>query len=913
MIKIAIGASEKVKNSVNKKSGFVSFDYDSKILEKIKSLSTRYYISDRRCWEVPYELLSFLCNNILNEYDIEITGTYEKDTSSSEIPDSFKFKTEPYFHQFDGLKYGLANSTFLLGDDQGLGKALSLDTKIYTPNGYKLMKDILVGDLVFNKKGDPVKVIGTYYHSNVKMYRITFSDGVSINCCEDHLWEINTIHGKSVVDTKWFLKKDQFGRVRADNLKVAGIYKYYIDKCQPVKFNERSVYLDPYVIGCLLGDGGLTGSSIGFTSNDKDIVNRVNKLLPVDYELSCSKSMADNSYNIVKVSRGSKENKVKSYLKNIGLMGRGSHEKFIPEDYLYNSVQNRKDLLAGLIDTDGYVSKDNLVQYTTVSKRLCEDVVLLVESLGGIASISDKVAKYNGKETSICYTITIRFDNPENLCYLSRKNKLLKRRKFKPRRNIIKIERVEDGPAKCITVDDEEHLYLAEHFVVTHNTKQTIDIAVARKKRGEIKRCLIICGVNGLKYNWESEIAVHSDEKSWILGTRYKRDGSTKIGSTNDKLADLKNPPDCFFLITNIETLRGLHTKKKYPFADEINRLCKEGEIGMIVFDEAHKCKNPTAAQTAALIKLNADYKMALSGTFLMNSPLDLYVPLKWTGKISSSFYEYKKHYCLMGGFNHSEVIGYKNLDELREIMSQSMLRRLKTEVLDLPEKVRTVEYVEMTSKQSKIYDEIKDMLRREIDKIRLSNNPMSKLIRLRQATAWTGILSSQVQESAKMSRLVELTEEIVSKGEKCIIFSNWESVTSVIKDKLSKYNPAYITGSVDEDDRNKERDRFQKDPKCSVIIGTIGALGTGFTLTAAQTVIFMDSPWNRALKDQAEDRAHRIGTRGTVTIITLVTKDTIDEVIENIVYKKGAMSDRLIDGKMPMQVATSIVEQSLR
>ena len=437
-------------------------------------------------------------------------------------------------------------------------------------------------------------------------------------------------------------------------------------------------------------------------------------------------------------------------------------------------------------------------------------------------------------------------------------------------------------------------------------TLQIINIAAINKLKGA-KHCLIICGINGLKYNWEQEIALHSNEKSWILGTRYRKNSKAYIGTSQDKLDDLNNlPQNCYFIITNIETLRQLAYRKNnkmiFPIVDRINTLCKIGEIDMIVIDEAHKVKNPTSQQGKAFLSLKSHRRIALSGTFLMNSPLDLFVPLKWTKYITSSFYEFKRHYCVLGGFGGTEVLSYKNLEELQQIMSVAMLRRVKTEVLDLPPKIHTIEYVEMSSKQASIYEEVKTALRKDIDKIKLSNNPMSELIRLRQATGWTGILSSTVQESAKINRLEELVEDLYKRGEKCIVFSNWSAITDIVKQKLKKYNPAYITGEVDETIRAKEKDRFQNDKDCYVMIGTIGALGTGFTLTAAQTVIFMDSPWNRALKDQAEDRAHRIGTKGTVNIITLVTKNTIDESVEEIVYSKGKMSDLLIDGKLPKE-----------
>lgn len=311
-----------------------------------------------------------------------------------------------------------------------------------------------------------------------------------------------------------------------------------------------------------------------------------------------------------------------------------------------------------------------------------------------------------------------------------------------------------------------------------------------------------------------------------------------------------------------------------------------------------HNCKDITTLQGRAMSLISAPYMIAMSGTPLMNNPLDLFFPLHWLGYENHSFYQFKQHYCVLGGWGGSEVVGFKNLHEIKELMNLVMLRRLKTEVLDLPEKIRQTEYVEMNAKQSTIYKEAYAGVMNSINQIKFSNNPLSMLIRLRQATGYTGILSDKVQESAKLDRMEELVEELASNNQKCIIFSNWSQVTEEAKKRLKKYNPAYITGDTKSDERMKEVSRFQSDDNCKVIIGTIGAMGTGLTLTSAQTVIFLDSPWNRALKDQAEDRAHRIGTKGTVNIITLVTRNTIDERIEDIVYKKGLMSDALVDGK---------------
>ena len=439
-------------------------------------------------------------------------------------------------------------------------------------------------------------------------------------------------------------------------------------------------------------------------------------------------------------------------------------------------------------------------------------------------------------------------------------------------------------------------------------TKQIIDFVGCLEKTDTINKVLIICGVNSLKYNWQSEISIHSDEKGWVLGTRFRKTtGKTYEGSTKDKLADLENLPDSRYLITNIETLRAgaekiSKSKYHFPVAEKLAELCKKGIISVIAFDECHKSKDPTSLQSRAMSLLSAPYMAAMSGTPLMNNPLDLYFPLSWLGYEKHSFYQFKQHYCTLGGWGGSQVVGYKNLEEIRALMDEVMLRRLKTEVLDLPEKIRKIEYVDMTAKQAQIYKEVYMGVMNELQKIKFSNNPLSMMIRLRQATGWTGILSQTVQESAKMDRMVELIEEISASGQKAIVFSNWESMMEIAREKLKAYNPAYITGNTKADDRMNEVTRFQNDKNCKVIIGTIGAMGTGLTLTAAQNVIFLDSPWNMALKAQAEDRAHRIGTQGTVNVITLVCKNTIDERIEELVEKKGQIADALVDGKVSIE-----------
>lgn len=446
-----------------------------------------------------------------------------------------------------------------------------------------------------------------------------------------------------------------------------------------------------------------------------------------------------------------------------------------------------------------------------------------------------------------------------------------------------------------------EHQKQGFEYALSHNkfllgdeqglgkTKQAIDIAVNRKQTAKFKHCLIVCGVNSLKYNWLKEVGIHSNEQARVLGSRVNSKGKLKDGSLKDRLADLEADLKEFFIITNIETLRNKDVAKK------LSEMTSKGVIGMTIIDEIHKAKNPQSAQGKAIHNLKSHFKLALTGTPLMNKPIDLYNVLKWLDTEKSSFYGFRNRYCQMGGYGGYEIVGYKNLNDLKDKLNKNMLRRKKEEVLNLPPKVRSIEYVEMSAKQSQLYKEVMRGIKANLSEVMLSSNPLAQLIRLRQVTAHTSILSSTVNESAKLERLKEMLEELAESGQKAIIFSNWTDVTDVLVEELKEYNPAVITGKTQ--DRQEEVERFQNDENCKVIIGTIGAMGTGLTLTRASSVIFMDKTWNMANTEQAEDRAHRIGTTGTVNIVTLVCKDTIDERIEEIIEEKAEMSKALVEG----------------
>lgn len=427
-------------------------------------------------------------------------------------------------------------------------------------------------------------------------------------------------------------------------------------------------------------------------------------------------------------------------------------------------------------------------------------------------------------------------------------------------------------------------------------TFQVINLAVIRKNAQNFKHCLIVCGVNGLKWNWIEEIEKHSDESGYVLGQRRKRTGKVVVEGNADKLSDLdrlaiNDSEFPYFIITNIESLRD------ETIADKINILCEDGIINMVAVDEIHRCKNLDTKQGQGMLKVQPTYRIGMTGTPLMNSPLDLYAILKWLGYQPYEFKQFKYHFCRFDEWG--SVIGYKNIDQLRAQLSTMMLRRRKDEVLDLPEKIYKNEYVELTEEQKKLYNQvITDAIEDpEISEVVDNSCMLAIKMRLRQVSGGIGPFSL-IKKNPKLDRLEQIVEEAVYSGTKVIVYSNWVQGINPAVERLAKYNPVVITGETKDADRQMLVNKFQNDDSVKVICGTIGALGTGVTLTAATEVVFLDEPWTNADKEQAIDRCHRIGTTQAIVIHTLMSYGTYDEDVHDIVEGKKELSITVVEKK---------------
>jgi SNF2 family DNA or RNA helicase len=300
-----------------------------------------------------------------------------------------------------------------------------------------------------------------------------------------------------------------------------------------------------------------------------------------------------------------------------------------------------------------------------------------------------------------------------------------------------------------------------------------------------------------------------------------------------------------------------------------------------------------------------------MTGTPITNKPTDVFLPLRLVGGHNfSSYYTWTQYFCVLGGYGGHEVIGYKNIPYLKSLLQGNMLRRLKKDVLDLPPVIQFTDYVENTPYQRKLYASVLQELRESREQIVQSLNPMSAFLKLRQVNgapelvdATTKVDMSYINKNAKVQMLLDLLADAHEQGHKVIIFSNWvEPLRTLYRIIAKTYKVCCYTGTMSEADRAAHKKAFIENPEYTVILGTIGAMGVSHTLTVAKTVIFYDEPWTHADKQQAWERAHRIGTTSPLNVHTIITRDTVDERVHDIVYTKKDMATYIVDNQLDLR-----------
>lgn len=422
-----------------------------------------------------------------------------------------------------------------------------------------------------------------------------------------------------------------------------------------------------------------------------------------------------------------------------------------------------------------------------------------------------------------------------------------------------------------------------------------------------IKHCLVICGINALKTNWKREIAKHSNLDSIIIGTRKTKTGKTVSTSIKERVEQLLKPIDEFFIIINIESLRSS------AIVDALNK--GPNKCDMIIFDELHKASGYASSQSEGLVNLEAKYTVGMTGTLISNNPIDTYIPLVFIKKESkNNVTRFKNLYCIFDKEVKGRIVGFKNMELLKEELDSSSLRRTK-DILNLPPKNFTNEYIEMDDSHANFYEAIVKGVKEEADLIKLNgDNLLALTTRLRQATSCPQLLTSTPIINNKIERCVDLVEQIISQGDKVVIMSVFKEPLYEIERRLKDFKPLLGLDKMSAEDLQYNIDEvFQKDDEHKIFAGTIQKIGTGFTMTRARYMIFLDQPWTDAIYSQATDRIFRIGTTKSVFIINLICENTIDVAVNQIVKTKKAISDYMIDGKADantIKLLSKIIEE---
>jgi phosphate starvation-inducible PhoH-like protein len=360
------------------------------------------------------------------------------------------------------------------------GRAQPLDAQVLTPDGFVPIGSLKVGDLVVGANGTPTPVLGVFPQGRKPIYRVSSQDGASTRCCGEHLWTVTTRDDKRRGKSRVMQTSEMIGRLRQNHF-----HRFELPIVQPVQMPEREVPLDPYALGLLLGDGSITcATTPSFCTADVELVDRLEACLPG--VTVTHKGRYDYVLNRTGGGRGGVivTNPVTAAIRELGLDGTTSATKFIPSDYLTNSVDVRLALLQGLLDTDGgpVVQRGRTcrVQYSTTSPRLCEDVVQLVRSLGGIAYVRTRPAdgrtpgRASGRPVTYrhdAYVLDIRLPAGVEPFRLTRKrNRYSSEQAGRPQRYVHEIVPLGEAETVCIQVAAGDSLYVTDDFLVTHNT-----------------------------------------------------------------------------------------------------------------------------------------------------------------------------------------------------------------------------------------------------------------------------------------------------------------------------------------------------------------------------------------------------------------------------------------------------------
>lgn len=796
-----------------------------------------------------------------------------------------------YDFQVDGVNWLSRRDDALLGDDMGLGKSQPLFSKILTPTGWKLMGDIKTNNLIVGCDGKSYRVTGVYPQGKLPIFKITFSDGFSTFSSDEHLWAVNTPVRKQRGNPHKVLKLKE---IRNSIKNSSGNNQHFIPIVKPIEFEHQETPISAWMMGYLIANGNFTSNTPRVTAPTIESQLKIAENIISGISINPIKNN-DIDFYLSGDNKRFETNPLTEILNNLELMGKGFDNKFIPDEYMFNSVKIRCELFQGLMDGDGSVAKkDNHLEYSTGSKRLAENIAFLIQSLGGTARISSRIPTYSHKgekkHGSLSYRISISLPNDIHPFQLPQKSSVYRERvKYQPSRAIVSIEYAGHEECQCISVDSKDKLYVTDHCIVTHNTVQTL---VSLPKDGSAP-VLVVCPAS-LKYNWQDEVEKwRPDYKTLILKNksefRFPERGEIIIMNF-EQLPDWLEAPDRAKMPWAIykpvlEKFRA-GNRKIFPQAGEV----------ILVVDEAHRLKNyktKRAMRATELVQM-VNRVWGLTGTPFDNKPADLYGVLSTLDMAFKTFGSWKNFCRLMNARRGRFGLEWgKPLAEVPERLRRVMLRRRREVVLpDLPKKT----YSKL------VVGDMSATLRKQLDKLW---EEFGTQVEVAEALPPFELFSKIRAELAK-SRIKAMLEYVENAEEQDVPLVVFSAHLAPLDKLLTRKGWAVITGDTKLETRQKIVRKFQNGELKGVGL-TIKAGGVGLTLTRAWKALFVDLGWTPAENAQAEDRICRIGQESDVVeIIRMVSDHPMDLHVLNILSEKITLIEAAIEAVLKVNPGTA-------
>ncbi len=437
----------------------------------------------------------------------------------------------------------------------------------------------------------------------------------------------------------------------------------------------------------------------------------------------------------------------------------------------------------------------------------------------------------------------------------------------------------------------ENYAYFME--MGTGKTKVLIDNLAMLYDKGKVNGALIIApkGVVGTWYN--QEIPTHLPDHIENVTTLWQANITKKQKECLNEI--LKVGEELHILVMNVEAFS---TTKGVEFA---NRFLNSHRA-LIAIDESTTIKNPKAKRTKSILKLSemAKYRRIMTGSPVTKNPLDLYSQCEFLSPWHldfQSYYAFRTRYAIMKNANIAGrqiqlVAGFQRLGELSEKLNPFSYRVLKSDCLDLPDKIYMKRQIKLSPDQFKVYDQMKKEALATLNGKKVTTvNALTQLMRLHQITCGHFTSDDGMTQPIKNNRIDELMDVLEETEGKAIIWAHYQyDITNIIKEVVKVHGPGSIVdyyGLTPQDQRQKNIKKFQNDDKCRFIVGTPATGGYGITLTAANTVVYYSNGYDLEKRLQSEDRAHRIGQKRSVTYVDLICEETVDEKIVKALRKK--------------------------